>query len=289
MIDTPSPVSDIDSIDNNLKSPIDEDIGPPPLPVVPPRDVTSDESFTVPSNVCPRDCSIPLDVGVDLYQQLKRVSIPAFSGEKRSYATWKAAFVACIDKSKASPEYKLLQLRQYLKGAALQAIDGLGHSAAAYEAAKSRLQRKYGGERRRIAAGMEEIGSFEQVRPGKAADLDKFADLIDVTIVNLKDAGREAELGNGTFYTLLQKKLPENLLTQYNRWVFEQGKPEGVYSLHTRVNREAEYQAVAAETVRGLDNSVGCGRRERERATKKASTFHQASVSCPLCKSQHRI
>ena len=56
---------------------------------------------------------------------------------------------------------------------------------------------------------MEEIESFDQVRSGKAADLDRFADLIGVTIVNLKDAGREAELGNGTFYTLLQKKLPE--------------------------------------------------------------------------------
>ena len=335
-IDTPSKLSDIDSvnIDNNLKSPIDKDTGPPLLPVVPPRDVTSDEPFTVPLNVCPRDCSNPLDVGADLYQPLKRVSIPTFSGEKRSYATWKAAivacivrnvegsvrglyrtqrgrqrswpvlyatwkaafvacivrnvegsvrglyrtqrgrqrswpvlyatwkaaFVACINKSKASPEYKLLQLRQYLKGPALQAIDGLGHSAAAYEAAKPRLERKYGGERRRIAACMEEIESFDQVRPGKAADLDRFADLINVTIVNLKDAGREAELGNETFYTLLQKKLPENLLTQYNRWVFKQGKPEGVYSLHTWVNREAEYQAVVAETVRGLDNSVGCGR-----------------------------
>ena len=207
-IDTPSPVSDIDSINDNLKPPIDEDIGPPPLPVVPPRDVISDKSFTVPSNVCPRDCSNPLDVGADLYQQLKRVSIPTFSGEKRSYATWKAAFVACIDKSKASPEYKLLQLRQYLKGPALQATDGLGHSAAAYEAAKSRLERKHGGEPRRIAACMEEIESFDQVRPGKAADLDRFADLIDITIMNLKDVGERPNSGMGPFTRSCRRNFP---------------------------------------------------------------------------------
>ena len=60
----------------------------------------------------PRD-SNPFDVGQDLWQQLKCVTIPIFTGDGRAYSTWRAAFMACIDKAPATAEYKLLQLRQY--------------------------------------------------------------------------------------------------------------------------------------------------------------------------------
>ena len=84
-------------------------------------------------------------IGHDLWRQLKRVEIPVFTGDKRTYSNWKAAFLACIDSAPATPEYKLLQLRQYLAGEALKSIENLGHSAVAYDAAKERLERKFGG------------------------------------------------------------------------------------------------------------------------------------------------
>ena len=90
-------------------------------------------------------------IGQDLWKQLKRVQFPTFSGNKRNYQSWKAAFLACIDSAPATGEYKLLQLRQYLSGEALNVIENLGHSSTAYEAAKERLERKYGGRRRQIA------------------------------------------------------------------------------------------------------------------------------------------
>ena len=96
-------------------------------------------------------------IGQDLWRQLKRVQIPVFDGDKRKYQSWKAAFLACIDSAPATGEYKLLQLRQYLSGEALQVIENLGHSAAAYEAAKERLERKLGGKRRQIAIYLEEL------------------------------------------------------------------------------------------------------------------------------------
>ena len=90
-------------------------------------------------------------LGKDMWNQLKRVSIPVFNGDKRLYEGWKTAFMACVDKAPATPEYKLLQLRQYLSGETLKAVEPLGHSAAAYETAKERLERKFGGKRRQIA------------------------------------------------------------------------------------------------------------------------------------------
>lgn len=117
------------------------------------------------------------------------MQIPVFSGDKRTYQSWKAAFLACIDNIPATGEYKLLQLRQYLSGEALKVIKNLGHSSTAYEASKERLERKYGGRRRQIAIYLEELEQFRQIRPGNSRTLDRVADLLDTTIINLKEAG----------------------------------------------------------------------------------------------------
>ena len=155
-------------------------------------------------------------IGKDLWKQLKRVSIPVFSGDKKVYESWKAAFLACIDQAPATPEYKLLQLRQYLSGEALKAVESLGHSAAAYEAAKDRLDRKFGGQRRQISLYLEELENFRLIRAGNSKDIEKFADLLDVAVVNLREAGRNEELGNGSFYIKLQRKMTESMLARYH-------------------------------------------------------------------------
>ena len=164
-------------------------------------------------------CDVP-SLGQDLWRQLKRVQIPMFSEDKRTYQSWKVAFLACIDSAPTTGEYKLLQLRQYLSGEALKTIENLGHSAFAYEAANHRLERKYGGKRRQIALYLEELEQFRQVRLGNARDLEQFADLLDIAIINLKEADQQYELGDGSLYTKLQRKLPESMLARYHRWDF---------------------------------------------------------------------
>ncbi len=93
------------------------------------------------------------------------------------YEGWKTAFMACVDRAPATPEYKLFQFRQSSSGEALKVVESLGHSAAAYEAAKARLERTFGGNR-------EELENFKPLRPGNAKDLEGLADLLDVTVVN---------------------------------------------------------------------------------------------------------
>ena len=225
------------------------------------------------------------DLGKDMWKQLTRVSIPVFKGDKRSYESWRAAFIACIDQAPATPEYKLLQLRQYLSGEALKVVEGLGHSAAAYEAAKDRLERKYGGQRRRINLYLDELDNFRPVRPGNAKDLDNFADLLDMLVVNLRESKRLEELGNGSLYLKAQKKLSETMLANYHRWIYEQRKPECVASLREWVIQEAEFQTVASETIRGLSY------KQKEGAK---TFFGQAEIKgkvslCKLCKKNHPI
>ena len=51
-----------------------------------------------------------------------------------------------MDQTPETAEYKLSQLKKCLAGEAVKAIEGLGHSVATYQAAKERLERKFGGQ-----------------------------------------------------------------------------------------------------------------------------------------------
>ena len=46
-----------------------------------------------------------------LIGQLKRVTLPVFSADKKMYQNWKAAFTAYIDKVSATAVFKLLYTR----------------------------------------------------------------------------------------------------------------------------------------------------------------------------------
>ena len=122
---------------------------------------------------------------------------PTFYGDKEMYENWKVAFAACIDHVPATEEYKLQQLCQYLSGEALKAIEGLGHSAFAYQAAKERLERRYGGTRRKIMVYLDALDNFKLIKEDHPKDVEKFEDLLDIAVTSLKEAKRTEELGNG--------------------------------------------------------------------------------------------
>ena len=155
-----------------------------------------------------------------MWKQLTIVSIPIFKGDKRSYESWKVAYTACINQAPATPEYKLLQMRQHLSGEALKVFEGLGHSAPASEAAKYRLERKYGGQRRRVNFYLEEVNNFRPVKPGNAIDLDIFADLLNILVVYLRKSKLLEELANGSLDLKSQKNLSEVMLANYQRLIY---------------------------------------------------------------------
>jgi hypothetical protein len=163
----------------------------------------------------------------------------------------KVIFTACIDKAPATPEYKLLQPRQCLSGEALRTIQNLGHSTASYEAAKARLERKFGGQQRKIALYLEQLERLKPMQDENPKELEKIAEILDIVIVNLKEADRDEELGNGVLYVTLQKKLTESLLVRYHRWIYENRKIESVLALRDWMLQEVEFLTTASETIHG--------------------------------------
>ena len=121
---------------------------------------------------------------------------------------------------------------------------------------------------------MEEVNNFRPIRPGNHKDIKNFADLLDIVVVNLKDAGRLEELGDGSLYIKLQKKITESMLAQYHRWFFGKEKLESVETLRKWVMQEAEFRAMAHETVRGFSNQENdVGNRNSKGKTLKIRSY----------------
>lgn len=222
---------------------------------------------------------------------LKRVSIPKFAGDKRNYEAWKAAFYSCVnDNDSLTAEFKLLHLRDSLQGEALKSIASLGHSAAAYDAAKNRLEKKYGGNRRGLMLRLEELDSFRQLRDGNEADLERFSELIDVIVVHMKEAERECELGNGALYHTLQKKFNKELLAKYREWLSDKSKPENVESLQCFIDDKAEFLTTASETLTGITKD-----KKRDAVSKSyfsendATPKSPSTKKCPCCSNPHGL
>ena len=81
--------------------------------------------------------------------KLKGVDLPKFSGvDKADYEPWKAAFMSIVDRLAIPVNEKMLRLQSSLTGKALTLVKDLGYTLNAYERAKAKLEKKYGGERR---------------------------------------------------------------------------------------------------------------------------------------------
>ena len=144
-------------------------------------------------------------------------------------------------------------MRQYIRGDALKLIEGLGHSGYAYQAAKERLERKYGGQQRKILLHIDQSENFKPIQNETPKDIEKFPNLLDIAVTNLKKAKRGDELGNGLlFCSKLLRKLPQRMEAQYHRWIFEHRKNGNVEIFRSFIIQEAELQMAASETVPGL-------------------------------------
>ena len=235
--------------------------------------------------------STPNDDG-DPIKGLTRLPIPKFKGDKRLFEAWYAGFHQIVGRHKKVPsEQKLLRLYSCLEGEALHTVQNLGYSAAAYDVAIARLVRKYGGQRRELTMRLEELDKFRGVREGNANDLERFAELLDTLIVKLCDAGQEGELGAGSLYVSLLRKLNEQLIVKYQDWLRERQLEGNVRNLHTFVNDEAESWMVALETVKGLGQQKAKALPAGRTLAVTQVSFKKKNVleKCKLCSNEHGL
>ena len=225
---------------------------------------------------------------VDANKQLERIRIPKFSGDKKEYQSWWAAFSSCVDETNLSAQFKMLRLESCLVGEAAETVKGLGYSDHAYEAAKARLNRKYGGNRRQVQAHIDELRKMRPINADNPRELERFADIVERTVVSLKENKKFADLEGGTLYAIVLEKLPQALLSQYYRWIKEKGSLESLEELRRWVAEEAEYQVQASEIKHGL-SSVGSVRGKSSTKSYFGTTEEKRDRPCKVCNQKHPI
>ena len=62
-----------------------------------PENRSLQSNLLVGNNAAASNVSNPTLIGQDMWKQLKRVSVPIFTGDKKAYQKWKATFLACVD------------------------------------------------------------------------------------------------------------------------------------------------------------------------------------------------
>lgn len=195
-------------------------------------------------------------------QRLKPLKVPVFSGEKSKFEDFWEMFLSLVDQSEEPPNMKMARLRQSLSGTAFEAIRGLGVTEPEYNEAKKILQSKFGGERRKLQAYMDQI---EQMPPLKSTDVksfERFADLVRIAVVKLQAEGRDGELGEGTFHSLLVKKLADRQVESYSRWLQEHKRDRSVVNLMEWLKEEVRIRVDAVEMAHGIEAEPRGGARD---------------------------
>ena len=193
---------------------------------------------------------------VDANKQLERIQSPKFSGDKKEYHSSWSAFSSCVDETNLSAQFEMLWLESCLEGEAAEMVKGLGYLDHAYRAAKARLNQKYRRNRRQVQAHIDELRKMRPINADNPRELERFGDIVERTVVSLKENKKFADLEGGTLYAIVLEKLPQALLSQYYRWIKEKGSLESLEELRRWVAEEAEYQVQASEIKHGL-SSVG--------------------------------
>ena len=159
--------------------------------------------------------------------KLKGVTLPTFSGEDKSeYEAWKAAFTSVVDDSVIPIKEKMLRLLGCLSGKAHETVKDLGFTNSAYERAKEKLERKYGGKRRQTLSQLSTLRALPKVKRHNLEDLENLLTILDRILVALRDDDPDGELRSNHLSLAVKEKLPEDYVRDYKYWLLEQTKQD---------------------------------------------------------------
>ena len=117
--------------------------------------------------------------------------------------------------------------------------------------------------------------------------MDRFADVLDLLVINLKEAGLQEELRSESLYLKVQRKMNQEMVTEYKRWVKRNHQEESIEVLREWVLQEAEYKVVAAETIFGLQSRQA--QQQTYYGQEVPASEDKDSASCVICDETHDL
>ena len=160
------------------------------------------------------------------------MNLPKFKGEdKAEYELWKAVFMSIVDVMDIPVGEKVLRLQISLTGEALALFKDLGYSVNAYERAKGKLERKYGGERRLQIKHLTALRGWHKVRPRNLEDMESFQGILERVYIALKDCEPGQELQGQNLSLTAKEKLSEDEMQAYKHCLIDRSLEDSFESL----------------------------------------------------------
>ena len=185
--------------------------------------------------------------------KLKGVDLPNFSGEnKADYESWKAAFMSIIDEAEIPVSEKMLRLQSSLSGNALVMVKDLGYSLNAYERAKSKLEKKYGGERRLMIKHLTALRDMPKIKSRNLEDMEHFLVILERVMIALQDSGPGRELTGQNLNLTAKEKLSQRDVQAYKYWLIEHSNEDNFETLVEWVELQVQIMEEAQEETSGI-------------------------------------
>ena len=226
--------------------------------------------------------------------KLKGVELRVFDGEdKCDYEQWKAAFMSAVDSTDIAVNEKMLRLQNSLKGKALGLVKDLGFSVHAYERAKEKLEKKYGGARRLRIKTLTALKNWKRVQSKNLNELEEFLNVLDRTLIVLKDTGdKPGELFDQSLNLISKEKLPEEEIQRYKVWLIEHSKEDTFETLVRWLELRVQIMEEAKEETKGLGTYKSERNVDQKYYRKTERGFHansKGSIKCIVqsCSQNH--
>ena len=185
--------------------------------------------------------------------KLKGVDLPKFSGEdKADYEPWRAAFMSIVDGMNIPVGEKVLRLQSSLTGKALTLVRDLRFSINAYERAKEKLEKKYGGDRCLQIKHLTALRGWQKVLPRNLEDMENFQGILERVWIALKDCGPGQELQGHNPNLTAKEKLSEKDMQAYKHWVIVHSLEDSFESLIEWVEIRVQIMEEAREETSGF-------------------------------------
>ena len=201
--------------------------------------------------------------------------------------------MSAVDSTDIAVNEKMLRLQNSLKGKALGLVKDLGFSVHAYERAKEKLEKKYGGARRLRIKTLTALKNWKRVQSKNLNELEEFLNVLDRTLIVLKDTGdKPGDLFDQSLNLISKEKLPEEEIQRYKAWLIEHSKEDTFEMLAQWLELRVQIMEEAKEETKGLGTFKSERNVDQKYYRKTERGFHtnsKGSIKCIVqsCSQNH--
>ena len=170
---------------------------------------------------------------------------------------------------------KMLRLQSCLKVKALEMVKDLGYSSNAYERAKEKLEKKYGGERRIQIEHLTTLRGWPRLRPNNLEDLEEFLTILDRILVALRNSTSSGDLNGHSLNLTAKEKLTEKDVRDYKFWLIERHEEDNLENLVEWMEMRVQIMDEARE-----ETGEFAKRRNEKREKRNLRGFNTSKSKC---------